>query len=96
MPQAGALVAKRARRSGGTFAVHRFYLPGACAVAGILTRQDVHHVHDHFGTNSADIEQMDNAAQRIVLERHDIACETRKLAGHFLQVVGERAHALGR
>lgn len=49
-----------------------------------------------LNASPADIEQMGNAAQRIVLERHDIACETKKLAAHFLQVVGERAHALGR
>nr|WP_314543902.1 glycosyltransferase [uncultured Massilia sp.] len=49
-----------------------------------------------LSASPADIEKMGKAAQRIALERHDIACETRKLAGHFLQVVGERTHALGR
>lgn len=49
-----------------------------------------------LSASPADIEKMGNAAQRIVLERHDIGSETRKLAAHFLQVVGERAHALGR
>lgn len=49
-----------------------------------------------LSASPADIERMGNAAQRAVLERHDIASETRKLVAHFLQVVGERAHAIGR
>jgi colanic acid/amylovoran biosynthesis glycosyltransferase len=49
-----------------------------------------------LSASPAEIEAMGHAAQRAVLERHDIAGETRKLAGHFLQVFNERAHAIGR
>jgi colanic acid/amylovoran biosynthesis glycosyltransferase len=55
MLQAVALVMKMARHSSRAFAVHCFYLVEACAVADVLKRRNVHHVHAHFGTNSAEV-----------------------------------------
>jgi glycosyltransferase involved in cell wall biosynthesis len=42
-----------ARRSGRGIGRHLAYLAEACALLGILRREQVQHLHAHFGTNSA-------------------------------------------
>jgi glycosyltransferase involved in cell wall biosynthesis len=55
MLRAVALVLKMARHSSRTMAVHFFYLLEAGAVADILQKQGLRHLHAHFGTNSAEV-----------------------------------------
>ena len=43
------------------FLVNLFYLAEACVLAGRLQRAGVHHVHVHFGTNSATVAMMCHA-----------------------------------
>jgi len=44
---------KMSRRSERSFPVHLVYLAEACRVEAWLREWDVHHLHAHFGTNSA-------------------------------------------
>lgn len=50
-----ALALRMARQDPSRSFVHLFYLVEACAVAAILAREDVRHLHAHFGTNSTEI-----------------------------------------
>ncbi len=53
---AAAGLARRLRRGTGRHpAVHASYVVQACVVARWVRRLDVHHLHAHFGTNSADV-----------------------------------------
>jgi glycosyltransferase involved in cell wall biosynthesis len=58
--QALSLTWHMGKRAERPFPIHLIYLAEACRIAGWLRSADVHHLHAHFGTNSAEVAMLVN------------------------------------
>lgn len=96
MFQALRLAHRMAKNSDRPLPYHWIYLAEACQVAKILRGQDVHHVHAHFGTNSAEVVMLAHAlgAPRYSFTAHGPDEFDRPLGFHLREKIERAAFAV--